>query len=153
MRFHGAFINFQMLISRPPTQGSKILIDSADLALINNEDESGAALFTPLAPADQTDRLFLIPIRRRVCALMPQRSHRRQWIVKRYSARRAVHVLMEVYMAKRKRRAWTNKDIAELKAHSKSRTPVSKISKVMKRTVGALRRKAGIVGIRLGHRR
>jgi hypothetical protein len=54
-------------------------------------------------------------------------------------------------MAKRKRRAWTKKDIAELKAHSKSRTPVSKISKVMKRTVGALRRKAGIVGIRLGH--
>src|SRR5665647_3777953 len=59
-------------------------------------------------------------------------------------------LFMEVYMAKRKRRAWTKKDIAELKAHSKSRTPVSKISKVMKRTVGALRRKAGIVGIRLG---
>jgi hypothetical protein len=56
-------------------------------------------------------------------------------------------------MAKRKQRAWTKKDFAELKAHSKSRTPVSKISKVMKRTVGALRRKAGIVGIRLGHRR
>jgi len=56
-------------------------------------------------------------------------------------------------MAKRKLRAWTKKDFAELKAHSKSRTPVSKISKVMKRTVGALRREAGIVGIRLGHRR
>ena len=56
-------------------------------------------------------------------------------------------------MAKRKSRAWTKKDIAELKIHSKARTPVSKISKVMKRTVGALRRKAGIVGIRLGHRR
>jgi len=41
-------------------------------------------------------------------------------------------------MAKRKLRAWTKKDIAELKAHSKSRTPVLKISKVMKRTVGAL---------------
>jgi hypothetical protein len=62
-------------------------------------------------------------------------------------------LFMEVYMAKRKRRAWTKKDIAELKAHSKSRTSVSMISKVMKRTVGALRRKAGIVGIRLGHRR
>jgi hypothetical protein len=60
---------------------------------------------------------------------------------------------MEVYMAKRKQRAWTKKDIAELKIHSKARTPVSKISKVMKRTVGALRRKAGIVEIRLGHRR
>jgi hypothetical protein len=56
-------------------------------------------------------------------------------------------------MAKRKLRAWTKKDIAELKAHSKSRTPVAKISKVMKRTVDALRRKAGIVGIRLGHHR
>jgi hypothetical protein len=56
-------------------------------------------------------------------------------------------------MAKRRRRAWTKKDIAELKAHSKSRTPVSKISKVMKRTVAALRQKAGIVGIRLGHQR
>jgi len=55
-------------------------------------------------------------------------------------------------MAKRKR-AWTQKDIAELKAHSKSKMPVSKISKVMKRTVAALRQKAGIVGIRLGHRR
>jgi hypothetical protein len=38
---------------------------------------------------------------------------------------------MGVYMAKRKLRAWTKKDIAELKAHSKARTPVSKISKVM----------------------
>jgi len=56
-------------------------------------------------------------------------------------------------MSKRKKRAWTKKDFAELKAHSKSRTPVSKISKVMKRTVAALRQKAGIVGIRLGHRR
>jgi hypothetical protein len=58
---------------------------------------------------------------------------------------------MGAYMAKRKLRAWTKKDIPELKAHSKARTPVSKISKVMKRTVGALRQKAGIVGIRLGH--
>jgi hypothetical protein len=56
-------------------------------------------------------------------------------------------------MAKRKRRAWTKKDIADLKAHSKAKTPVSKISKVMKRTDRALRRRAGIIGIRLGHRR
>jgi len=54
-------------------------------------------------------------------------------------------------MAKRKLLAWTKKDIAELKAHSKARTPVSKISKVMKRTDRALRRKAGILGIGLGH--
>jgi hypothetical protein len=60
---------------------------------------------------------------------------------------------MEAYMGKRKRRAWTKKDIAELKAHSKARTPVSTISKGTKRTAGALRQKAMIVGIRLGHRR
>jgi hypothetical protein len=40
-----------------------------------------------------------------------------------------------------------------LKAHSKARTPVTKVSKVMKRTVGALRRRAGILGVGLGHRR
>jgi hypothetical protein len=79
--------------------------------------------------------------------------HRRQWIIKRYSARRLFTFSWRFNMAKRKRRAWTKKDIAELKAHSKSRTPVAMISKVTKRTVGALRRKAGIVGIRLGHRR
>ena len=40
-------------------------------------------------------------------------------------------------MAKRKPRAWTKKDIAELKAHSKARTPVSKISKVIAPTTEA----------------
>ena len=48
---------------------------------------------------------------------------------------------------------WTKEDVRELKAHSKARTPVASISKTMKRTVGALRRRAGILGIRLGHRR
>jgi hypothetical protein len=50
-------------------------------------------------------------------------------------------------------RPWTKDDFRELKAHSKARTPVVKVSKVMKRTVGALRRKAGILGIGLGERR
>jgi hypothetical protein len=36
--------------------------------------------------------------------------------------------------------------------HSKARIPVTKVSKAMKRTVGALRRRAGILGIGLGHR-
>jgi hypothetical protein len=44
-------------------------------------------------------------------------------------------------------------DVRTLKAHSKARTPVPKVSKVMKRTVGALRRRAGILGVGLGHRR
>jgi hypothetical protein len=45
---------------------------------------------------------------------------------------------------------WTKDDVRALKAHSKARTPVAKISKEMKRTVGALRRRAGILGIGLG---
>jgi hypothetical protein len=48
---------------------------------------------------------------------------------------------------------WTKEDVRVLKAHSKARTPVTKVSKVMKRTVGALRRRAGILGVGLGHRR
>jgi 2-C-methyl-D-erythritol 4-phosphate cytidylyltransferase len=48
---------------------------------------------------------------------------------------------------------WTKEELRMLKAHSKARTPVVKVSKVMKRTVGALRRKAGILGVGLGHLR
>jgi hypothetical protein len=48
---------------------------------------------------------------------------------------------------------WTREDVRMLKAHSRARTPVAKVSKVMKRTVGALRRRAGILGVGLGHRR
>jgi hypothetical protein len=61
-----------------------------------------------------------------------------------------------VKVAKSTRRVvkpWTKEDFRTLKAHSKARTPVVKVSKVMKRTVGALRRKAGILGIGLGERR
>lgn len=52
-----------------------------------------------------------------------------------------------------KRREWTKADLKELKDHSKARTPVSKISKATKRTVGALRAKAFQLGIGLGHQR
>jgi hypothetical protein len=48
---------------------------------------------------------------------------------------------------------WTKEDVRELKAHSKVRTPLPVIAKKMKRTERALRRKAGILGIGLGHRR
>ncbi|QOG16363.1 MULTISPECIES: hypothetical protein [Bradyrhizobium] len=51
------------------------------------------------------------------------------------------------------RREWTKEDIKELKAHSKARTPVAKISKMTKRTEGALRQKAIVLGIGLGHQR
>jgi hypothetical protein len=51
------------------------------------------------------------------------------------------------------RREWTKADIKELKAHSKAKTPVAKISKETKRTIGALRQKALHLGIGLGHQR
>jgi hypothetical protein len=47
------------------------------------------------------------------------------------------------------RSPWSKEDVKELKSHSKARTPVAKIAKAMKRTEGALRRKAGIIGIGL----
>jgi hypothetical protein len=52
-----------------------------------------------------------------------------------------------------KRVPWTKELHRELKAHSKAKTPVAKISKQMKRTVGALRQQARKLGISLGHRR
>ena len=60
------------------------------------------------------------------------------------------------YMARatgKKLRQWTKEDHRTLKAHSKAKTPVVKISKEMKRTVGALRQQARRLGIGLGHQR
>jgi hypothetical protein len=51
------------------------------------------------------------------------------------------------------RREYTKADVRELRAHSKARTPVVKIAKMTKRTVGSLRQKALKLGLRLGHRR
>jgi len=60
-------------------------------------------------------------------------------------------------MAKKRKRTkrvpWSKSDERELKAHSKQKTPVVKISKSMKRTIGALRQRAFGLGIPLGHRR
>ena len=52
-----------------------------------------------------------------------------------------------------KRVAWTKEHVNALKAHSKSKSPVAKISKAMKRTAGAIRQKAMSLGIPIGHRR
>jgi len=52
-----------------------------------------------------------------------------------------------------RRRPWTKADHRDLKAHSKNRTPVAKISRLMKRTAGALRQQALKIGLGLGHRR
>jgi hypothetical protein len=51
------------------------------------------------------------------------------------------------------RREYTKADVKELRAHSKSKTPVVKIAKLTKRTEGSLRQKALKLGIKLGHRR
>ena len=57
-------------------------------------------------------------------------------------------------MAKRtKRREWTKENVHELKTHSRSKTPVKNLSKLTKRTVGALRQKAFQMGMSLGHQR
>jgi hypothetical protein len=61
-------------------------------------------------------------------------------------------------MAKKAKRrvrrvSWTKAHIAELRQFSKDKLPVKTISRLMKRTMGALRRKAGKLGIRIGHRR
>jgi hypothetical protein len=51
------------------------------------------------------------------------------------------------------RRAYSKADVKELRAHSRARTPVDKIAKLTKRTVGSLRQKALKLGIGLGHQR
>jgi len=51
------------------------------------------------------------------------------------------------------RREYTRAEVKELRAHSKARTPVAKIAKLTKRSVGALRQKALALGIGLGHQR
>jgi hypothetical protein len=48
---------------------------------------------------------------------------------------------------------WTKEGVRELRAHSKTKTPVAEVAKAMKRTEGAVRQKAKTIGIGLGHRR
>jgi hypothetical protein len=55
--------------------------------------------------------------------------------------------------AKRRIKSWTKPELAELRKYSKDKLPVKKISRLMKRTPSALRQKAGLLGIWLGHRR
>jgi len=51
------------------------------------------------------------------------------------------------------RREYTKADVKELRVHSRAKTPVVKIAKLTRRSVGSLRQKALKLGIRLGHRR
>jgi len=54
---------------------------------------------------------------------------------------------------KKARREYTKEDVKLLRAHSKARTPVARVSKLMKRSEGSLRQKARVLGIGLGHQR
>ena len=54
---------------------------------------------------------------------------------------------------RRVRREYTKADVKELRAHSKAKTPVVKIAKMTKRSIGSLRQKARTLGIPLGHQR
>ena len=51
------------------------------------------------------------------------------------------------------RREYTKADVKELRVHSRAKTPVVKVAKLTRRSVGSLRQKALKLGIRLGHRR
>jgi hypothetical protein len=50
------------------------------------------------------------------------------------------------------RRAWTSSDVKELKALAKRKTGVTKISKALKRTIGATAVKAHQLGVSLDTR-
>ena len=51
------------------------------------------------------------------------------------------------------RRDWTPAEVKELRRHSKDKTRVTTISRALRRTPAALRQKAQILGLPLGHRR
>ena len=51
------------------------------------------------------------------------------------------------------RRLYSKSDLKNLRAHSKAKTPVDRIAKLMKRSGATLRQKARTMGLPLGHRR
>src|SRR5215467_3608063 len=74
-------------------------------------------------------------------------------VTPRCLAHRRREGLMATKRARPKRRSWSKEDVRELRAHSRSKSPVKKIARAMKRTAGALRQKAHDLGLPLGHRR
>jgi hypothetical protein len=68
----------------------------------------------------------------------------------RRKSEKELHVAKKV---KSRRDGWTKASHAELRKHSKARTPVAKIAKLMKRSEGALRQQAFLLGFGLGHQR
>jgi hypothetical protein len=51
------------------------------------------------------------------------------------------------------RREWKSAEVKELKQHSKDKTRVKTISRTLKRSPSAVRQKAHMLGIPVGHRR
>jgi hypothetical protein len=69
-----------------------------------------------------------------------------------------VRVQEDLNLAKAKakkpaRKPYTASDVKLLRQHSRVRTPVSKIARLMKRSEGSLRQKALKLGVGLGHQR
>jgi hypothetical protein len=62
---------------------------------------------------------------------------------------------VRIAMAKRALRLirWSKTDHAELQRHSRSKTPVVKVAKAMKRTERSIRLKAASLGFPIGHQR
>jgi hypothetical protein len=65
----------------------------------------------------------------------------------------AVAAVAAPKVKRRKIVAWTRADFAELRKHSKAKTPIGRIAKAMKRTPGALRQKARALGVKIGQSR
>jgi hypothetical protein len=77
-----------------------------------------------------------------------------------FSAIRATNVaplIGDLTMALKKRRArrrgWSNKDLSDLKAYAKKKTPARSIGRYLKRSEGAVRQKAYAVGVSLSLRK
>jgi hypothetical protein len=83
----------------------------------------------------------------------------RQLDDERHRAIKLLRIGLEIEVAKKvakkkvTRKEFTASDVKLLKMHSKARTPVSKLAKLMKRSEGSLRQKALKLGIGLGHQR
>jgi hypothetical protein len=74
-------------------------------------------------------------------------------VIKPLRIRLEIEVAKKAAKTKVARKEYTASDIKLLKMHSKARTPVLKLAKLMKRSEGALRQKALKLGIGLGHQR
>jgi hypothetical protein len=71
----------------------------------------------------------------------------------RSESRLEIEVAKKAPRKKVARKEYAVSDIKLLKMHSKARTPVGKLAKLMKRSEGSLRQKALRLGIGLGHQR